>query len=287
LLPFRSIRCAVALLALIFTLSAAASPDLSKSITGSASDGLGNTMPYRLFRPPGYDTPGAKFPLVLFLHGAGERGTNNTSQVNSHIDGLVNATQSAPYASYLLAPQVATGNQFVDVPFNTGSFTNATAPAQSISMALTLQILDLVLSNTNIDTNRIYVTGLSMGGYGTWDILGRRPNLFAAAAPMSGGGNTSTAATIKNIPIWDFHGSADGTVPVSGSRDMIAALQAAGGVPKYTELAGQGHVIWAPIYTDTTTSGQFYPWLFSQSVPEPGVIGLVAVALGMMGRRRR
>lgn len=270
----------------LFTPCAQAAPDLSKSITGAVSDG-NNIMPYRLFRPAGYDTPGKKFPLVLFLHGSGERGNNNTSQVNSHIDGLVNATQSAPYASYLLAPQVASGNQFVDVPFGTGSFTNATAPAQSTSMAMTLQILDLVLSNTNIDKSRIYVTGLSMGGYGTWDILARRPNLFAAAAPMSGGGNTSNAALIKKIPTWNFHGSVDGTVPVSGSRDMIAALQATGGVPKYTELTGQGHVIWAPIYTDTTTGGQFYPWLFSQSVPEPGMVGLVGVAMIGMLRRRR
>ena len=275
-------RCFVLGVAALVAGTAQAAPDLTKSIEGSVTDGT-NTMPYRLFRPAGYNS-GAKFPLVLFLHGAGERGSNNTSQVNSHIDGLVNATQSATYASYLLAPQVAAGNQFVDKPFNTGSY--ATPVAQSTSMALTLQALDLILQDPSVDKNRIYVTGLSMGGYGTFDILVRRPNLFAAAAPMSGGGSTSQAGLIDHVPLWAFHGSADGTVPVSGSRDMVAALDAAGGDPLYTELAGQGHVIWAPIYNDVTTSGQFYPWMFSQALPEPGAVGVVAGAL-VLGMRRR
>lgn len=265
---------------------AQAAPDLSKSITGTVSDGT-NSMPYRLFRPAGHDTPGATFPLVLFLHGAGERGTNNTSQVNSHIDGLVNATQSATYASYLLAPQVPSGQQFVDVPFNTGSFTNATAPAASTSMNLTIQLVEQLIQTLNVDRGRVYVTGLSMGGYGTWEIIARRPNLFAAAVPMSGGGNTDNGGLIDQIPLWAFHGSADGTVPVSGSRNMIAAMEAAGGTPEYTELTGQGHAIWSPIYNDVTTSGQLYPWMYSQAIPEPGMVGLIGFAVVLLARARR
>lgn len=265
---------------------AQAAPDLSKSITGTVTDGS-NSMPYRLFRPAGHDTAGATFPLVLFLHGAGERGNNNTSQVNSHIDGLVNATQSATYASYLLAPQVPSGQQFVNVPFNTGSYTNATAPAASTSMNLTIQLVEELIQTLNVDRGRVYVTGLSMGGYGTWDIIARRPSLFAAAVPMSGGGNTDTGGLIDQIPLWAFHGSADGTVPVAGSRNMIAAMEAAGGTPEYTELAGQGHVIWSPIYSDVTTSGQLYPWMYSQAIPEPGTIGLAGLAIALLARGRR
>ncbi|HYE20442.1 MAG TPA: prolyl oligopeptidase family serine peptidase [Tepidisphaeraceae bacterium] len=279
-------RCLVLGVASVLAARAQAVPDLSKSTTGSVSDGSGNTMPYRLFRPAGYDS-GAKYPLVLFLHGAGERGNNNTSQVNSHIDGLVNATQSATYASYLLAPQVATGNQFVNVPFQPGSY--STPVAQSTSMALTLQALDLILQDPSVDKNRVYVTGLSMGGYGTFDILVRRPNLFAAAAPLSGGGSTSQAGLIDHVPLWAFHGSADTTVFPSGSRDMIAALEAAGGDPRYTEFVGAGHNIWSGVYTDTTPGGQFYPWMFSQALPEPGAVGVIvgALVLGMRRRGRR
>lgn len=262
--------------------SASASPDLSKSIGVVFNDGLGHTMPYRLFLPPGYDTPGAQFPLVLFMHGVGECGSDNVSQVNSHIDGLVATTQTT-HPAFLLAPQVPNGRQWVNVPWSAGSYT--AMPAQSLSMQITMKILQDVIADFNVDTHRLYATGLSMGGFGAWDVISRYPSTFAAAVPMSGGGCVNSAPTIANIPVWAFHGSADGAVPVSGSRDMINALNAAGGHPLYTELAGQGHVIWAPIYNDPANT--LYPWLFSQSTPEPATLSLLALAtLPLLGRRR-
>src|SRR5205823_9552109 len=132
-------------------------------------------------------------------------------------------------------------------------FTSTPTPA----MALTIQALKQVIASENVDPTRVYVTGTSMGGEGVWDILDREPNLFAGAVPMSGGGDVTTALTIKDIPIWAFHGSADTIVPVEDTRNMIQALRDAGGNPKYTEIAGGGHLIWDPIYQDV--SHTLYP----------------------------
>jgi len=144
-----------------------------------------------------------------------------------------------------------------------------TQPAQpSLPLALTKELLDdLQRQYSAIDSNRLYITGLSNGGYGTWDAIERWPTYFAAAAPIAGAGDPSKAAVLKNLPIWAFHGSADSTVPVSGSRDMIAAIRAQGGHPRYTEFTGQGHGVWPYVYSLGTSSLNvtgFFPWLFSQ-----------------------
>jgi predicted peptidase len=163
----------------------------------------------------------------------------------------VNATRSGPYAAYVLAPQIDPGMWFQS---------SGSSPTEA--MALTIQALKHVIATEAVDASRVYVTGVSMGGHGTWDVLRWEPNLFAAAVPLSGAANPATAGAIKHVPIWAFHGANDTIVPVSGSRQMIAALRAAGASPNYTELAGGGHVIWNPIYADP--SNTLYPWLFSQ-----------------------
>jgi predicted peptidase len=275
--------------------------DLSTSITGSVSDGS-SSIPYRLFEPQGL-AAGQKAPLVLFLHGMGDSGTDNVAQTN-WMGGLVNATKSGQYASYVLAPQIDTKSWFQ-------SFSSTPTEA----MKLTIDALKKVINTENIDTSRVYVTGLSMGGMGTWDILAREPQLFAAAVPMSGGADLKTASKIKDIPIWAFHGGADSVVPVSEMRATIQALKDAGGNPKYTEVAGADHAIWGPIYADA--SNTLYPWLFSQhqadelvatgggetssvsvapeasgavvvaDVPEPGTISCLTLAgIAVLGRRR-
>jgi predicted esterase len=226
---------------------------LQGSVAGSVSDANG-TIPYRLFRPQGL-AAGEKAPLILFLHGIGDRGTDNIAQLE-WMGGLVNNTRSGQYAAYVLAPQIDTHSWFQ-------SFTSTPTPA----MQLTMEALDQVINSENVDTSRIYVTGTSMGGMGVWDIMYREPNLFAAGVPMSGGGDPKTASTIKDIPVWAFHGSADPLVPVTDTRNMIQALRDVGGNPKYTEVAGGGHLIWDPIYQDT--SHTLYPWLFAQSRPAP------------------
>jgi predicted peptidase len=284
-----------AVVGLCANVTPAAGADLSHSVTGSVSDGWA-ALPYRLFEPAAAPA-GQKLPLVLFLHGMGDRGTDNVAQT-TWMSGLVHATQSGPYASYVLAPQIDTSGWFQ-------SFSDK--PTES--MALTIKALKDVIKTQNVDTSRVYVTGLSMGGMGTWDILGREPNLFAAAVPMSGGGDKRTAAAIKDTPIWAFHGGADPIVSVDDTRGMIDALRAAGGSPRYTEIAGAGHEIWNDVYADA--SNTLYPWLFAQSrdgasplaeaaplesamlaatdaVPEPGTIGVLVIAgAALLGRRAR
>jgi predicted peptidase len=265
--------------------------DLSHSVTGSVGDGSA-TLPYRLFEPTGA-AAGEKLPLVLFLHGMGERGTDNVKQT-TWMSGLVKATSKGQYASYVLAPQIDTHSWFSS---NSGKPTEA--------MSLTIEAVKDVIKTQNIDPSRVYVTGLSMGGMGTWDILEREPGLFAAAVPMSGSGDTRSAGVIKDTAIWAFHGSADPIVSVDGTRGMIDALRDAGGSPRYTEIAGAGHEIWDGVYGDSTHT--LYPWLFAQSkdgavsevaaegaavvpmavVPEPGTLGLLVIGAAALAGRRR
>jgi predicted peptidase len=163
-------------------------------------------------------------------------------------------------------PQVAAPNRFVDVPANGGSYTLAPQPNDTLRMSK--EIVDTVqLMYHDIDANRLYITGLSMGGYGTWEAIERWPNYFAAAAPIAGAGDPSKAARLVNLPIWAFHGTEDPDVPVSGSRDMIQAIRAAGGNPRYTEYAGQGHGSWEIPYTilgSPSPTPDFFAWLYAQ-----------------------
>ena len=233
----------------------------SESLAFTYDNGLGDTMPYRLFIPPDYD-PERAYPLVLFLHGAGERGTNNTIQVSVHIDNLINATQSPQYTSFLVAPQTTD---------HWGS---------NRSRSLVDGILTEIELNYTVDSSRLYITGLSLGGYGTFDQLYHFPGRFAAAAPLSGGvGSTSVsdvAAVIKDIPTWVHHGAQDTAVPVSSSRVIVNAMRNAGGSPLYTEYPNMGHNIWSHVYADN--NNEFYPWMFSQSLDglliEPMLLGL-------------
>jgi predicted peptidase len=298
LIPFRIVRLSAA--ALLAALSSFALPGGTWAIdaagfaksTGDKSynDGLGHSMPYRLFLPDGYNTPGTNYPLVLFMHGAGERGTNNTSQCNSHVDNLFAATQGSfgtQYKAFLLAPQVPATSQWVDWNWSSGSYTNAQEPAESQSMKLALAILDQVLADYPVDARRIYVTGLSMGGYGTWDAVRRHPDKFAAAAPLSGGGNKEQGPLLKDIPIWAYHGSADGTVPVLATDNMNTAIATAGGFMEYTRPA-VGHGGWGTFYDNTTYRNSqnqtFDQWLFAQSlpVPEPSTWALLVSGGGLL-----
>jgi hypothetical protein len=133
----------------------------------------------------------------------------------------------------------------------------------SLEREVTISLLDEIVRNYSVDSERIYLTGLSMGGFGTFDFLARHPDLFAAGVPMSGGGNPSDAPLMKDVPIWIFHGALDDIVPVEYSRTMNEAILAAGGLPRYTELPTGTHGIWPTIYRDT--ENVLYPWLFNQS----------------------
>jgi len=225
----------------------------------AASDG--GKLLYRLLRPKGYD-PNKTYPLVLVLHGAGGRGDDNWRQI---------ADQPAPFLALasdaiqdkhpclVVAPQCPKGKRWVNVPWRKGSYSQAEVPI-SPELKRVLELLAQLRAEFQVDANRIYVTGLSMGGYGAWDIIGREPKLFAAAVPVCGAGDPSRAPAIAKMAVWAFHGARDGVVPVRGSREMVAALKKAGGRPRYNEFPGVGHAAWGPAYA---TKG-LWEWLLAQ-----------------------
>ena len=219
----------------------------------------GKTLSYRLFVPAGYD-PAKKYPLVVFLHGAGQRGHDNRSQLEPESSPLffVQPETQAAQPCFFIAPQCPDGQQWVNTPWGKGSYSLAAIPI-SDNLQLVLDIIRHTQKEFSVDPARLYLTGLSMGGYGTWDLIERNPRMFAAAVPICGAGDPSQAAGLKGTGLWAFHSTDDGTVPVSGSRDMIRALWASGRTPCYTEYAGGGHDAWFRAYATPGLAA----WLFS------------------------
>lgn len=225
-------------------------------------DAEGKTMPYRILKPINYD-PKEKYPLVLCLHGAGGRGSDNRSRGSEAFKVLSRDNIRGDYPAFLLTPQCPKGKKWVDTSWTKGSYPIANTPI-SEQMKMVLEILRSMRKEFNIDPDRIYVTGQSMGGYGTWDIILRNPSLFAAAIPVCGAGDPERASSIAHLPIWAFHGEKDPTVPVSGSRDMLEAIKKAGGDMKYTEYPGVRHNSWKKAWEEK----DLVPWLFKQKKSE-------------------
>jgi predicted peptidase len=224
------------------------------------TDAEGGKLNYRLLKPKGYDA-NKKYPLVLFFHGAGERGDDNKKQLVHGMQDFAADGNMEKYPAFVVAPQCPEGLQWVDTPWTADEHTMPEKPTKPMQ-----QSLDLVAAlqkEFSIDANRVYVTGLSMGGFGTWDAIQRKPELFAAAAPICGGGDTALAGRIKHIALWVFHGDKDTVVKPKRSRDMLAALEAAGGKARYTEYKGVAHDSWSATYRDPA----FYEWLFAQKKP--------------------
>jgi predicted peptidase len=215
----------------------------------------GGTLNYRLLVPPKIEE-GKKYPLVIFLHGAGERGSDNAAQLKHGVGEFVR--QRSDYPCFLIAPQCPEGKRWVEVDWSAA--THDLPKEAGDQMALVRGVIDQFIEDKPVDADRIYITGLSMGGYGTWDAISRYPDLFAAAAPICGGGDPKHAKTIKDLPIWCFHGDQDQAVKVERSRAMIEAIKAAGGEPKYTEYPGVGHDSWTQSYKND----DFFAWLFAQ-----------------------
>jgi predicted peptidase len=215
---------------------------------------------YRLLKPePAALEAGARRPLVVFLHGAGERGTDNVKQLKYLPAWLAEPANRGRHPAFVLAPQCRADERWVDVSWADGTSTPQ-AEKPTTDMAAALAALEDVIAREAVDPARIYLTGLSMGGYGSWDLATRMPERFAAVVPVCGGGDDRGAARLAGLPIWCFHGDADRAVPVARSRDMIAAVRRAGGRPIYSELAGVGHDSWTPAYRDPFV----LDWLFAQ-----------------------
>lgn len=208
--------------------------DFQKEIT------LTLTANYLLYLPTDYNNANKDFPLVLFLHGAGERGTD-IEKVKIHgLPKLINQGKDFPFI--VVSPQCPE-----DIFWN---------------VDVLIALLDEIVNNYRVDTNRIYVTGLSMGGHGTWELAMRQPNRFAALAPVCGWADTSKACSIAHIPTWVFHGAKDEVVPVKAAEDMVKALKNCGSDVKLTIYPEANHDSW----TETYNNEDLYKWFLEQSL---------------------
>jgi predicted peptidase len=213
-----------------------------------ADDPSGLALPYRLFVPPecSAQTPCG---LLLFLHGAGERGNDNRAQLKNRALAWTAKDVQAGHPTVVVYPQCPSDMQWVDSPWDVVTYSIAEVPV-SRPMTAVLSLLRLLEQQLPIDRRRLLVTGLSMGGFGTFDLVARNPQMIAGALALCGGGDPSQAVAMRDVPLWIFHGDSDPAVPVKGSRRMVEALRKAGGAPQYTEIAGGGHDVWNVAYKD-------------------------------------
>ncbi len=223
----------------------------------------GRVYPFRLLLAPDA-TPGPH-PLVVFLHGAGERGTDNERQLHWLPKTMAEPGHRQRHPCHLLAVQCPQHERWVEVPWDaTQSTPLAAEPTPAIRAVL--QAMDQVIAEHEVDASRVYLTGLSMGGYGCFDLAARHPERFAAVLAVCGGGDERQAERLAALPFWIWHGDADTAVPVARSRSMHAALRRSGAAVRYSELVGVGHDSWRQAYGDDGG----LDWLFSQRrMPRP------------------
>ena len=212
---------------------------------------------WRLLKPETIDS-GKKYPVILFLHGAGERGDDGKLQLKYFGETISTPENRQKYPCFVIIPQCRVGKEWANYKWDKNVGEQAKNPSDQAKVAL--GILDEVLKTYPCDEKRLYLTGISMGGYGSWDLATRDPDKFACIVPICGGGPESQAAKLIKLPIWCFHGDADTGVPVERSRKMIAAVKAAGGEPKYTEYPGVGHNSWERTYNNP----EVIAWIFEQ-----------------------
>lgn len=247
-------------------------------------------LPGRLYVPPEAATPAESRPLILFLHGAGESGTNNVAQVNQNIDNLL--AEAKQRGAFLYAPQTN----------NTNTWAATTATANTMTM------INRALAEQNVDGSRLYVTGLSMGGGGVWNMLYRYPDRFAAGVPIAAVSPASgfLSPNLRDDAVWAFHARNDPIVSVNATRNVISGIvRGTETIPTfppstdtttlfhfdsqlydlhYTEPPTGGHGIWTPVYAHEP----MYDWLFAHAiVPEPASIALLAFAGIMLSIQRK
>lgn len=198
--------------------------------------------PYAIYVPEDY-TPRRHWPAIVFLNGSGERGTDGVKQT---LVGMGPAIGAHPerFECIVIMPQLQPNMVW----------------HQDESVRLALACLEATETEYRIDPNRIALTGLSLGGYGTWYMGALHPERFCALGPVCGGGDPDKARELAKTPIWAFHGAADPVVPADKSREMVAAVRLAGGDVRYTEFPNMGHNSWDAAYND----GEFIAWLLQK-----------------------
>ena len=196
-------------------------------------------LDYLLYLPDEYPESNRDWPLILFLHGAGERG-NDLEKLKVHGPPKLIAGQNKEFPFVIVSPQCPAGDWW----------------SSDIQIAGLDALLSELMSRYRIDRDRVYVTGLSMGGFGTWRLAVEYPDRFAAIAPICGKGNPQKAARISQLPIWVFHGAKDNVVPIKHSEEMVDALKKSGSDVKFTVYPDAGHDSW----TTTYNNPELYDW---------------------------
>jgi len=212
-----------------------------------------NSVKYKLLMPDPNEE-GKKYPVVLYLHGAGERGNDGLRPLRSVPAWLATNENRERFPCFIVVPQCPQGTWW-----NIVGRARVAGDELEIVFAILCDVLDTI---TEIDTDRVYLIGYSMGGYGTWEFAARHPDTLAAAIPIAGAGDPANADQLVELPIWAFHGRDDDVVDVIETRNMIEVIREAGGNPKYSELEGVGHGSMTPAIMDTDES---LCWLFAQS----------------------
>lgn len=202
-----------------------------------------NGLPYLLFLPKGYNNSGSeRWPLLIFLHGSGERGSDLNRVKANGPPKLVEADPAFPFI--VISPQLPAAAD-PDDPWSVG-------PLDAI--------LRHVLKTLRVDPNRVYLTGLSLGGMATWAWASTEPQLFAAIVPVSATADPRTACALKSMPTWDFHGDRDDTLDPKGDFEMVEAVRSCGGHPRLTIYPDTGHDAWDQAYSDPA----LWMWLLEQ-----------------------
>jgi len=212
----------------------------------------GVKLPYRLFAP-GSAKRNEELPLILYLHGRGGAGTDNRKQIlggnalGTHI--WIESGAQERHPAFVLAPQI---------PETSTWHSSSDEPLPHV--AALLELLDELRSELRIDARRVYVVGQSLGGFGAWDLIARHPDLFAAAVPLCGGGDTKRILSARNVAVWAFHGAKDATILAARSREMIAALRTVNSSVRYTEYPDVGHDVWIRAFGER----ELPEWMFAQ-----------------------
>lgn len=212
----------------------------------------GVKVPYRLY-VPGSVKGGQPLPLILYLHGSGGAGTDNREQISggntrgTHI--WIEPALQERHPSFVLAPQIGENSTW-------HSSNDEPLP----HVAAIFELLDELRSELRIDARRVYVVGQSLGGFGAWDFIARHPDIFAAAVPLCGGGDTKRIVSARDVAVWAFHGTKDTTVLPSRSREMVAALRVVNPAVRYTEYPEVGHDVWTRAFAERDLP----EWMFAQ-----------------------
>lgn len=223
-----------------------------------------DTMPYRVLLPLGFDAH-KKYPLILFLHGAGERGNDNEKQLVHGGNLFLTDTIRKKYPAIVVFPQCSDKSFWANAGFHYDATTKKTTiefkedGEPTKAMRLLMELLRNLEDNYPLDKKRMYVGGLSMGGMGTFELVRRKPDIFAAAFAICGGANIADARKMRKTAWWIFHGLKDDIVDPQFSKDMATALKEAGANVRLTLYPEDGHDSW----DDALKEPEFFSWLFS------------------------